>query len=135
MIPRAHIDAWRKNAPWQANEHVEQDLIICRSLVEIFSDKELNENLAFRGGTALHKLHSNLQSRYSEDIDLVQINAEPIGNIINRLRERMSFLGKPNINQKTFIPKVIKFAKITRGGEEIFLFRVLRKQECPIFDA
>ena len=35
---------------------MEQDLIICRALVSIFSDDFPRENLAFRGGTALHKL-------------------------------------------------------------------------------
>ena len=56
MIPRAYITEWTQNAPWKTNEQVEQDLIICRVLVEIFSDEFLSEELAFRGGTALHKL-------------------------------------------------------------------------------
>ncbi|TAL59891.1 MAG: nucleotidyl transferase AbiEii/AbiGii toxin family protein [Bacteroidetes bacterium] len=102
MIARSHINAWRTTAPWQDNEQVEQDLIICRSLVEIFSDEVLSKNLAFRGGTALHKLHTTAQTRYSEDIDLVQIKAEPIGNIIDCLRDKLSFLGTPKINQKSF---------------------------------
>ena len=38
--------------------------------------------LAFRGGTALFKLHLPA-ARYSEDIDLVQINAEAAGPIMN----------------------------------------------------
>jgi predicted nucleotidyltransferase component of viral defense system len=53
-------------------------LIISRTLVEIFSDDFLRENLAFRGGTALHKLYLNPAHRYSEDIDLVQIKEGPI---------------------------------------------------------
>lgn len=36
---------------------VEQDLIISRALVAIFSDDFLASQLAFRGGTALHKLY------------------------------------------------------------------------------
>jgi predicted nucleotidyltransferase component of viral defense system len=36
---------------------VEQDLVISRALVEIFSHPVLEESLAFRGGTALYKLH------------------------------------------------------------------------------
>jgi predicted nucleotidyltransferase component of viral defense system len=74
---------------------VEQDLVICRALVEIFSDDWLAERLAFRGGTALHKLYLNPQPRYSEDIDLVQITAEPFGPVMDRLRERLAFLGPP----------------------------------------
>jgi predicted nucleotidyltransferase component of viral defense system len=48
--------------------------------------------LAFRGGTDLHKLYLSSQIRYSEDIDLVQINFEPINPILKRIRERLSFL-------------------------------------------
>ena len=78
MIPQSHIMEWSQQVPWQSNEQVEQDLIICRALVEIFSDKWLASSLAFRGGTALHKLYLQPQPRYSEDIDLVQVRAEPI---------------------------------------------------------
>ena len=56
MIPRAYITEWQAHAPWQANEQVEQDLIISRSVVELYSDPDLQSQLAFRGGTALHKL-------------------------------------------------------------------------------
>ena len=78
MIPQAYITEWSAQVPWQTNEQVEQDLVICRALVEIFSDKFLAERLAFRGGTALHKLYLDPQPRYSEDIDLVQITNEPL---------------------------------------------------------
>lgn len=56
MIPRPYIAKWQQHAPWKDFSQVEQDLIISRTLVEIFSDDFLRENLAFRGGTALHKL-------------------------------------------------------------------------------
>lgn len=75
MIPRAYIEAWRAEAPWVQATHVEQDLVISRALVEIFARPELSSSLAFRGGTALHKLHLRPAGRYSEDIDLVQITA------------------------------------------------------------
>ncbi len=100
MIPQAHIIAWRQQVPWQTNEQVEQDLVICRALVEIFSDEFLASKLAFRGGTALHKLYLSPQPRYSEDIDLVQITAEPFGPIADRLRERLSFLGDSQTKRK-----------------------------------
>jgi hypothetical protein len=57
MIPQAYITAWRKKAPWQEDFQVEQDLVIERALMAIYSDEFLKERLAFRGGTALHKLH------------------------------------------------------------------------------
>jgi len=57
--------------------------------------------LAFRGGTALHKLYLKPQIRYSEDIDLVQINPEPINPILKRLRERLAFLGTKRTISRT----------------------------------
>jgi len=99
MIPQSYITAWRKQAPWQENYQVEQDLIIHRALIALFSDEFIKERLAFRGGTALHKLFLFPAARYSEDIDLVQVKAEPFGAIIDRIREQLSFLGKPKIKQ------------------------------------
>lgn len=100
MIPQAYITEWSHQVPWQTNEQVEQDLVICRALVEIFSNEWLAERLAFRGGTALHKLYLNPQPRYSEDIDLVQITSEPFGPIVDRIRERLQFLGEPRRSPK-----------------------------------
>ena len=101
MIPQAYITAWRKKAPWQEDFQVEQDLVIERALMAIYSDEYLKERLTFRGGTALHKLYLSPAARYSEDIDLVQITAEPFGPIMDKLREVLSFLGdKPIRKQK-----------------------------------
>lgn len=99
MIPRPDIAKWQQHAPWKEFAQVEQDLIISRALVEIFSDDFLRENLAFRGGTALHKLYLNPASRYSEDIDLVQIKAGPIKPIMERLREVITFFEEPRKTQ------------------------------------
>jgi len=100
MVVEAAIREWGKFYPWQTNEMVEQDLIICRALVALFNDEYLASHLAFRGGTALHKLYIQPPQRYSEDIDLVQIKAEPIKEAIERMRQVLSFLGKPVIKQK-----------------------------------
>ena len=100
MIPQAFITEWANHVPWQSNEQVEQDLVICRALVEIFSDEWLATSLAFRGGTALHKLYLQPQPRYSEDIDLVQIRPEPIKETIQRLQEKLFFLGESLVAQK-----------------------------------
>lgn len=100
MIPRAHITAWRRTAPWSSDAQVEQDLVISRALVEIYSDSALSSLLAFRGGTALHKLYLSPASRYSEDIDLVQIEAGAIGSVITALRSRLDpWLGEPRRKQ------------------------------------
>lgn len=82
---------------------VEQDLIISRALVAIFSDDFLASQLAFRGGTALHKLYLSPQPRYSEDIDLVQITAGPIKPIMYRLGEVLEFLPNRVTKQNAII--------------------------------
>ena len=100
MIPRAYITEWQKNAPWRSNAQVEQDLIIERALIELFSDELINQSLAFRGGTALHKIFLPPQVRYSEDIDLVQIEEGGIGEILARIRKILGFLNKkPRFNR------------------------------------
>jgi predicted nucleotidyltransferase component of viral defense system len=91
MIPIRYIEEWKENAPWPSYAQIEQDMIISRTLVELFSDDLLKKSLAFRGGTALHKLYLSPQIRFSEDIDLVQVNSEPINPILKRIRERLSF--------------------------------------------
>ena len=49
MIPQSYITAWRKQAPWQENYQVEQDLIIQRTLIALFNDDFIRKRLAFRG--------------------------------------------------------------------------------------
>ena len=93
MIPRAYIDAWRQEAPWQQDSQVEQDLVLSRALVAVFSNDVLRDNLTFRGGTAIHKLFFDSQPRYSEDIDLVQLKPGPIGAVLDEMAEVFEFLG------------------------------------------
>jgi len=82
--------------PWPTDAQVEQDLILCRALVEMFNRRELAEGFIFRGGTALHKLFVSPAGRYSEDIDLVQVAAGPIGPLIDGVREALDpWLGTP----------------------------------------
>ncbi len=67
--------------------------------MEIFSDDFLRGKLAFRGGTALHKLYHNPAPRYSEDIDLVQIEEGPIKPIMERLNEVITFFEEKRTTQ------------------------------------
>lgn len=99
MIPHGDIAEWRAHAPWADSAQVEQDLVISRALVEIFSHPVLHDALAFRGGTALYKLHLK-PARYSEDIDLVQTRAEAAGPMMEALRSVLDpWLGKPRWKQ------------------------------------
>ena len=141
MIPEFAIREWNEVVPWTESEHVEQDLLICRAITEIYKDDYLASHLAFRGGTALHKLYLSPQPRYSEDIDLVQIKAEPIKETYDHIRDALSFLGEPKVKQKknnntlifrmeSEIPPVVPIhLKVEINCKEHF--NVLQMQEMP----
>jgi len=96
MIPRACVVDWRTVAPWPRAEQVEQDLVLSRALVALFERPLVAGALAFRGGTALHKLFLSPAGRYSEDLDLVQIEAGPIGPVFDEVRDALDpWLGEP----------------------------------------
>ena len=100
MIPRDYITEWRAQAPWVQDFQVEQDLVISRALIDIFSHPVLQKALAFRGGTALYKLYIKPPARDTEDIDLVQTKAEPAGPMMHALREILDpWLGEPRRKQ------------------------------------
>ncbi len=74
--------------------------MICRALVELYSRPAIAGAMVFRGGTALHKLLLPTPGRYSEDIDLVQVAAGPIGPVLDAIREVLDpWLGEPSRKQ------------------------------------
>lgn len=96
MIPSADVIAWGQVVPWTDPGMVEQDLVLSRGLVELYSDPALARGLALRGGTALHKLALARPGRYSEDMDLVQTAPGPIGPLLDGIRSRLDpWLGTP----------------------------------------
>lgn len=100
MNPRDFITEWRANAPWVTDRQVEQDLVISRALVELFSRPTIASALAFRGGTALYKFHFRPAARYSEDIDLVQTAEGGIGPVLDAIHEALDgWLGEPRWKQ------------------------------------
>lgn len=108
MIPRAHITAWRARVPWPSDAQVEQDLVITRAVVEMYARPPIAQLLAFRGGTALHKLHFHPPGRYSEDLDFVQIEAGPIGPALEAVREALDpWLGDPAWRQNSDSVKLL----------------------------
>ncbi len=88
-----------REGPWPDARQIEQDLIICRALCDLFNAPALKDKIAFRGGTAINKLLFKQPLRYSEDIDLVQTQAEPIGTTVDAIREALSWFGKCNREQ------------------------------------
>ena len=106
MIPAQNVVAWGAVVSWSDQRQVEQDLIIGRALVEIFSDDMLRDAVRLRGGTALNKLHFPKPIRYSEDIDLVRTSGGPIGPILDRLRVVLEpWLGRARFDQSPVAPK------------------------------
>ena len=100
MIQESYIRAWKEHAPWTDWAQVEQDMIICRGMIEIFRHPLLSRALMMRGGTVLHKMFFYPPHRYSEDLDFVQAEAGPIGPIFDALHEVMTpWLGKPQRKQ------------------------------------
>ncbi len=43
MLPRRYIEEWKEFAPWPEDAQVEQDLVIEKAMLELFSDPFLQE--------------------------------------------------------------------------------------------
>jgi predicted nucleotidyltransferase component of viral defense system len=100
LIPAANIAAWRRRAPWPEDNQVEQDLILSRLMIEIANDELLGSELAFRGGTCLHKLHLPRPLRYSEDLDYVRRTKSGVKGHLQALRDIAERLGLGEIQTK-----------------------------------
>ncbi len=100
MIPFTALVAWRNSSPWESPDQVEHDLVLSRAIADLYTHPVISENLVFRGGTALHKLFFERAGRFSEDLDFVQMKAEPIGKTVNAIREVLDhWLGNPSWKQ------------------------------------
>ena len=115
MIPAAFITEWSARAPWATREQVEQDLLLSRLIVEIANDELAGEELVFRGGTCLHKLHMPMALRYSEDLDYVRVTAGPIGPVIDAIRGIGETLGMQVDTRVSTHPKVRLRAEFEAG--------------------
>lgn len=108
MIPINIIKQWRQQAPWVYQSQIEQDLVLSRALITLYQDELIQKSLAFRGGTALNKLFIKPAARYSEDLDFVQVNDEPIGHILTAIRRALDpWLGAARWKQGTHSVKLI----------------------------
>ena len=86
-------------------------------MCDLFNHPDLRGKMAFRGGTAINKLLFGKPLRYSEDIDLVQMQPEPIGGIIDGVRDALSWLGKCNRDQALHTTHLVfKFSPEAGGG-------------------
>lgn len=136
MIPVMNIVAWGNVAPWVERRQIEQDLIISRAIVELFADEFLREELRFRGGTALNKLHFPKPLRYSEDIDLVRTTTGPIGPVLDRVRAILEpWLGRAGFDQSPVAPKLIfRVPAEGRGAAPLRLKLEINTRETEVHD-
>jgi len=101
---------------------VEQDLVICRALCDLFNAPKLKGRIAFRGGTAINKLLFRQPLRYSQDIDLVQVRPERIGPTIDAVREALAWLGDCGRNRAGHSTRLVfRFAPETAPETELNL--------------
>ena len=137
MIPRMNIIAWGNIVPWADLRQIEQDLVISRALVELFSNPGLAGQFRFRGGTALNKLHFPHPLRYSEDIDLVRTETGPIGPVLDAIRAAIEpWLGRASFTPSATAPK-LRFrvdAEDPPSGASIRLKVEINTRETKAFD-
>jgi predicted nucleotidyltransferase component of viral defense system len=123
-ITRRDIIAHQSVVPWPNLFQVEQDLLLCRGMAALFEDSFLQQQIAMRGGTLLHKVYLPPPSRYSEDIDLVVIGDRPEGHIrkaLNRVLEGVLGTPKQSVweNVKLAIRNTFKPSRVLRMTYEI----------------
>jgi predicted nucleotidyltransferase component of viral defense system len=119
VIPFDYITEWRAQAPWTTDAQIEQDLVLSRAVVTMFAVPDVAGSLAFRGGTALYKLHLRAAARYSEDIDLVQVEPGPIGPVLDAIRRAIDpWLGFPK--------------RTTREGRVVLLYRMSSESQPSV---
>ncbi len=118
MITRADIAHWRTQVPWVSAEHVEQDLVLSRLIVEIARHPLLGQELVFRGSTCLHKLWLDRPWRYSEDLDYVRRCGGGIGGVLDAIREIAETVGFDDVrtDTRTQHPKARLRARYESGG-------------------
>ena len=95
-LTRQDVLAHQQHAPWADLLQVEQDLLLSLAMVAIFDDEFLSQQVAMRGGTALHKVHLAPAVRYSEDIDLVLVGERFPDHVEKALHRVLDgILGRP----------------------------------------
>lgn len=86
MIPEPVLTQWRQRAPWAEDHQVAQDLLLSLLAIRVAQHPRLSSALAWRGGTALHKLHLETARRYSEDLDYVLVSQVSHATVADTLK-------------------------------------------------
>lgn len=116
MIPRPAITHWARTVTWPTEEQIEQDLLLSRLIIEIANDPYLGDELIFRGGTCLHKLHMPRPLRYSEDLDYVRRTGGGIVDITRAATRLGDSLGMDVSTRISQHPKILLRAPFESGS-------------------
>lgn len=84
---------WSKSVPWRVSEHVLQDLVLSRIIIEFANDRKLSKRLVLHGGTCLHKLWYGTPQRYSEDLDFLCVKPWYLPFVMRRMKRIMREAG------------------------------------------
>jgi predicted nucleotidyltransferase component of viral defense system len=134
MLPDNIITAWAADHPWPARTQVEQDLLLSQAICEISNHSYLGDELAFRGGTALHKLHTAQPYRYSEDLDYVRSTAGGIADLTRALTDVGQILGYRVNTRVGEHPKVYWRTNATDGSLIRIKIEVNTYERSPALD-
>ena len=92
------IDEWQESAPWNNQEHVIQDLVLSRIIVEFANDRRLRRRLVLHGGTCLHKIWHDMPQRYSEDLEFLCVKPWHLLTAMRRMRRIVRDAGVSNVH-------------------------------------
>ncbi|MEG9862749.1 MAG: nucleotidyl transferase AbiEii/AbiGii toxin family protein [Parvularculales bacterium] len=124
MISPEYLDEWAEHVPWVDNDQIEKDLIVSKAMLDIYSQPKLRENYPMRGGTAFNKLHRATPARFSEDIDMVQLKGERIGETLGVIRSALDpWLGEADWDRGE------------RGHKLLYHYKTTATPDAPSEDA
>ena len=78
MIAKPYIAKWQEQAPWKQFYQIEQDLVICRTLIEIFSDDFKQQTTNNKQQTINNKQPSTINHQPSTN------NQQPLSEPLKR---------------------------------------------------
>jgi predicted nucleotidyltransferase component of viral defense system len=96
MIPANVIKAWSNVVPWITDEQIEQDLVLSRALVEIFSNSSTNIQTYQLEEMIGTKLRAFNQRKYGRDLydiyKALKSTSLDIDRVIHSYKEYMAFV-------------------------------------------
>ncbi|WP_129664072.1 nucleotidyl transferase AbiEii/AbiGii toxin family protein [Phytoactinopolyspora endophytica] len=134
MIPEVFVTAWSVEHPWPLQAQVEQDLLLSRAICAIGRHPYLGEELIFRGGTALHKLHLDRPRRYSEDLDYVRRTDDGIGKLTRALTDLGKQLEFEVSTKIGTYPKVLWRGRAVDGSKLRIKIEVNTREREPLIE-